>query len=83
MDEGVYEAPADFESITLHTFVRTLVDSDANTSGIPECLVDHWVHHAVIYTTSPRESRWNRLHKTVREKVIIMNPWRRKEIHRV
>ena len=83
VDNGVYEAPPDFKSIDLNGFVRTLVDSDPSISGIPDCLVDCETRHAVIYTTSPCEERWKRLHKTVRDIIIIMNPWYRKEILRL
>jgi hypothetical protein len=60
-----------------------LVDSDEAKEGVPPNLVCHGTRHFVIYTASPRQERWSRLHKTVRDIRIIMNPWTRTEIFRV
>jgi hypothetical protein len=82
VDEGVYQAPPDYPASGFSIFVRTLIDSDESGPGVPERLVCHGTQHAVIYTTPPRNERWQRLHKTVREISVIMNPWVRKEILR-
>jgi hypothetical protein len=82
VDEGVYETPYGFPPGYFKTFVWTLVDSDANKEGVPPNLVDHGTRLFVIYTTSPRKERWSRLHKTVRDITMIMNPWTREEIFR-
>jgi hypothetical protein len=64
-------------------FVWTLVDSDYAKEGIPTHLVEPHLRHFVIYCTFPRKERWSRLHKTVRPRIVIMNPWKWKEILRV
>ncbi|KAK2464479.1 hypothetical protein APHAL10511_003458 [Amanita phalloides] len=51
--------------------------------GVPENLVMRHTRHFVIYCSSPSQDRWSRLHKTVRDYVFIMNPWKSKEILRV
>ncbi|KAF8340042.1 hypothetical protein F5887DRAFT_1160464 [Amanita rubescens] len=38
--------------------------------------------HFLIYSTSPSRDRWSRLHKTVRTVIVIMNPWKLKEMLR-
>ncbi|KIM80660.1 hypothetical protein PILCRDRAFT_822388 [Piloderma croceum F 1598] len=82
VQEGVFEAPARFSSHQYHKYVWALVDADETTSGIPEGLIARFTRLLTIYSTSPDRSRWARVHKTVDERVLVMNPWTRKEIHR-
>jgi hypothetical protein len=84
-EEGVFEAPEDYESTYFTTFVRTLVDADESTAT-PATLAGHVnTRHAMIYVTDPRKERrqWKRLNKTTMTTRFIMNPWKRKEIVRV
>jgi hypothetical protein len=83
VEEGVYEGPDKFKASHFQVFVWTLVDSDHGMEGVPRRLVSPGTHHFVIYCTSPRKERWSRLHKTVRDVTIIMDPWKIKEILRV
>ena len=83
VEDGVYQAPESFNQSTFRSFVWTLVDSDEAVAGVPERLVTHGTRMFVIYTTSPRQERWSRLHKTVRTIRVIMNPWTRGEISQV
>jgi hypothetical protein len=78
--EGVFKEPADFLSSQYCGFIWTLVDADDAKDGVPEKLVPNNTGHFVIYCTPPVHSRWSRVHKTVREYVIVMDPWTRKEI---
>jgi hypothetical protein len=80
VEEGVYQVPEEFHDF--ETFVWTLVDSDEEDK-VPENLVMRHTRHFVIYCTSPSRDRWSRLHKTVRNVIVIMNPWKCKEILRV
>jgi len=82
VEEGVYEMPADFQTTELKPFIWTLVDSDEAPEAVPPYLVPHSTPLFVIFSTSPRRDRWSCLHKTVRPKHVIMNPWKRKEILR-
>ena len=81
VEEGVYKVPDKFHDFEV--FVWTLVDSDDAKDGVPENLVMQDTRHFVIYCTFPSQDRWSRLHKTVRNAIIIMNPWKSKEILRV
>lgn len=81
MEEGVYEVPDKFHDFK--AFVWTFVDSDEAKDGAPENLVMHHTRHFVIYCTPPTQDRWARLHKTVLSHILIMNPWKSKEILRV
>jgi hypothetical protein len=80
VQEGVYEVPRSFKPSYFQTFVWTLVDSDEAMDGIPPHLIPRSTRLFVIYSTSPRKERWSRMHKTVRDITVIMNPWTRKEI---
>jgi hypothetical protein len=82
VEEGVYEAPSDYDPTLFETFIWTLVDSDEANDGVPSRLVTHGTRHFVIYTTSPRKERWSRLHKTTRAVTIVMRPWTKGEIYR-
>jgi len=77
--EGVYQSPPAFLVSYFRTFVWTLVDSD-EASCIPSHLVAHGTRLFVIYSTSPHKERWSRMHKTVRQSIVVMNAWTRKEI---
>ena len=81
VQEGVFQAPSDFLFNDYQGFVWTLADADEDRDGVPEDLIARNTGHFVIYASSPAQSRWRRVHKTVRERVIVMNPWTRKEIH--
>ena len=81
VEEGAYKVPDEFQAF--QAFVWTLVDSDDSKDGVPEDLVTHNTRHFLIYCTSPSQERWRRLHKTVSEEIVIMNPWKSKEILRV
>ena len=61
--------------------VWTLVDSD-ECDRIPSHFIPRGSLMFVIYATSPSAVRWSKIHKTMRRKVVIMNPWGRKEIKR-
>jgi len=82
VEEGVYKMPGDFQTAELKPFIWTLVDSDEAPQGVPDYLVPHTTPLFVIFSTFPRGDRWERLDKTVRPIVAIMNPWKRKEILR-
>ena len=73
--------PLNFLLSQYHRFVWTLVDVDEK-NGVPEKLVSNHTRHFVIYSSSPAQSPWAHVHKTVREYVMVMNPWTRKEILR-
>ena len=79
--QGVFQAPSDFLFNDYQGFVWTLADADEDRGGVPEDLIARNTGHFVIYASSPAQSRWRRVHKTVRERVIVMNPWTKKEIH--
>jgi hypothetical protein len=80
VNEGVYVIKRDFGLRHFTTITWTLVDSDQARDGVPSLLVSHFTPLYVIYTTSPCQERWSRLHKTVRDITVIMNTWTRKEI---
>jgi hypothetical protein len=82
VQEGVFEAPSKFSSHQYQTYVWALVDADEATSGIPEGLIARFTRLFTVYSTFPARSRWARVHKTVNEHVLVMNPWTRKEILR-
>ena len=63
------------------SFTWTMVDSD-ESKDVPPHLIAHGMHLFVIYVTSPARERWHRMHHTVHDAVVVMNPWKRKEIHR-
>lgn len=77
VQDGVFRAPGTFLSTQFRGFVWTLVNADENGDGVPDN-----TRHLVIYTTSPAQSRWARVHKTIMEYLMVMNPWTRKEILR-
>ena len=80
VQEGVFRNPSEFSSHQYQTYVWALVDADEDQSGIPEGLIARFTQLFTIYSSSPVRSRWDRVHKTVDERVIVMNPWTRKEI---
>src|SRR5882762_11310416 len=82
VEEGVFQAPSTFLSSEYLGFVWTLVDADDAKSGVPERLIPSNTEHFIVYSMSPDSSRWTRVHKTVKEYVIVMNPWTLKEINR-
>jgi len=82
VNEGVFKEPKNFLSSQYRGFVWTLVDADDAQDGVPEKLIPNNTGQFVIYFTPPVRSRWARVHKTVREYVIAMDPWTRKEILR-
>jgi hypothetical protein len=82
VQEGVFEAPPRFSSHKYQTYVWALVDADEATSGVPEGLIARFTRLFTFYSTSPTRSRWTRVHKIVGARVIVMNPWTRKEILR-
>jgi hypothetical protein len=83
VEEGVYQAPADFNPGVFRSFIWTLVDSDEDTRGVPYHLVPHGTRMFVIYPTDPQKQRWSGLHNTVRTASVTMNPWTRGEISQV
>ena len=83
VEDGVYQMAPDFQVNHFKTFVWTLVDSDSAADGIPPHLVWNRTRLFVIYSTSPTRKRWERLHKTVDDVTVIMNPWTWREIRRV
>lgn len=82
VEEGVYCVCTNFLEVYFKSTVWTLVDSCQFGSSVPEEYVDPLTPFFVIYTTYPAKERWSHLHKTVFERVIVMNPWTRGEIHR-
>ena len=85
VEQGVHKMPADFQKVLFKSFVWTLVDSDEAMEGVPPYLVPAGPHGTRLFVVfsrrpSPRGERWSRLNKTVRMIVVIMNPWRMKEI---
>ena len=80
--EGVFKAPSTFQSTEYSKFVWTLVDADEAKDGVPEMLVPDNTMNFVIYSTSPTQSRWARVYKTLRLYLMVMDPWTRKEILR-
>jgi hypothetical protein len=81
VEDGVYRVPDGFSPGGFENFMRTLVDSD-EAERIPEHLVVAHTCHFVIFSASPDEKRWDRLHKTVSEPLVLnLNPWTRWEIH--
>ncbi|KAF8467514.1 hypothetical protein DFH94DRAFT_638974 [Russula ochroleuca] len=84
VEEGVYDMGTQFlRDMYCENVVWTLVDADEYRDGVPPELVTHGTPFFVIYTTSPVRERWKRLHKSVFDTVVVMNPWTRSEIHRV
>jgi len=83
VEGGVYEVPVKFKASRFKFFIWTLVDSDYALEGVPHHLITPNTRHFVIYCTSPRNRRWYGMRKTVRNVVVIMNPWKSKEILRV
>lgn len=70
-----------FLQMEYKTMIWTLIDSDNSPSGsIPGEFIFHQTPFFLVFTTSPTEERWSRLHKTVSVRVIVMNPWTRSEI---
>jgi hypothetical protein len=82
VNEGVYWIASDFQWRHFKTTVWTLVDSNQAEEGVPHNLGLGMTLY-VIYTTSPYRERWSRLHKTMRDITVVMNPWTRKEILQV
>jgi hypothetical protein len=82
VDEGVYKLPEGPLENRFKTIVWTFVDSDESKEGIPPSLVHHGTSLFVIYITSPAKERWSRLHKTVYDTIVVMNPWSKAEIFR-
>jgi len=78
--EGVFQAPSAFLSSQSRGFIWTLVDADEDRDGVPETLIPTHTGHFIICSTSPAHSRC--VHKTVKECIVVMNPWTRKEIFR-
>jgi hypothetical protein len=81
LKEGVYAMPVNFQTAVFRSIIWVLVDSDESLLGVPEELVCHCTRVFTIFATTPNRNR-KRLHKTVNETVIVMNPWARDEIHR-
>lgn len=82
VEDGVYKMAPDFQENHFKTFVWTMVDSDPYVDGIPPYLVRNRTRLFVIYASSPTWKRWERLHKTVDDVTVIMNPWTWMEIRR-
>ena len=80
VEEGVYESPERPRLDVFKTLVWTLVDSDQAKERVPPHLAEHDTPHFIIYTTSPDQSRWDRLHKTTQRAMCVMNPWNKTEI---
>jgi hypothetical protein len=81
VEEGVYWMSADFRRAWYHTDVWTLIDSDVSQGGIPTEFAERDLPVFLIYVTSPTRSRWSRMDKAYRLRVIVMNPWTRSEIY--
>jgi hypothetical protein len=82
LTEGVYELPERFQRAYFRSIVWALIDSEESPSGVPQGLASLGTRVFTIYATSPASEQWKRLHKSLNEKVVIMNPWTREEIHR-
>ena len=81
VEEGVYWMSTDFRRAWYHTDVWTLIDSDVSQGGIPTEFAERDLPFFIIYVTSPTRSRWSRMSKAFRLRVIVMNPWTRSEIY--
>jgi hypothetical protein len=79
--EGVHELTGKFQHASFKNCVWTFCDSD-QTKNIPPELVCQDTRFFVIFVTSPKYERWSHMDKTTTRNVIVMNPWKRKEIHR-
>jgi hypothetical protein len=78
--EGVFAKPSKFSSHQYRKHVWALVDADEATSGVPEELVARYTKLFIVYSTFPARSRWARVHKTMKDQVLVMNPWTWNEI---
>jgi hypothetical protein len=82
VEDGVYEMAQDFHKNEFKIFVWTLVDSDQAPGGVPPELVRNRTRLFVLYASSPNVDRWKRLHKTVDDITVVMNPWTWREMLR-
>jgi len=82
VDDGVYKMAPDFHVNEFKIFVWTLVDSDQAPGGVPPELVRNRTRLFVLYASSPNVDRWKRLHKTVDDITVVMNPWTWREMLR-
>jgi hypothetical protein len=82
VDDGVYKMAPDFHDNEFKIFVWTLVDSDQAPGGVPPELVRNRTRLFVLYASSPNVDRWKRLHKTVEDTTVVMNPWTWREMLR-
>jgi hypothetical protein len=80
VEEGVFAMGSRVDQTYFEGVVWTLVDSDESPKGVPPHLVPQNTCLFVIFTTSPSNQRWSRMHKTVRTAVLLMNPWTKAEI---
>ena len=81
VEDGVYKMPQDFQQAKFRSIVWTFVDADHDRGGVPPHLIEYGTPLFVIYVTSPAKERWDRMHHTIHDTVVVMNPWTRKEIH--
>jgi len=82
VEDGVYEMAQDFHKNEFKIFVWTLVDWDQAPGGVPPELVRNRTRLFVLYASSPNVDRWKRLHKTVDDITVVMNPWTWREMLR-
>ena len=80
--EGVYRQPPNFEPRYYKIVIWTLVDSADLDLSLPTGLTSLGTQHFVIYTTSPTQSRWKKIHQTMLRILCVMNPWTKAEIHK-
>ncbi|KAF8271397.1 hypothetical protein EI94DRAFT_1720516 [Lactarius quietus] len=77
--DGVYMAPQYFRPSTFQALVWTLIDTD-EVDGVPPLLVGSDTQLFIIFSSSPKPSRWSNMRKTTQCVICIMNPWTKKEI---
>jgi len=82
VDDGVYKVAPDFHVNEFKIFVWTLVDADQAQDGVPPELVRNRTRLFVFYASPPNSERWKRLHKTVDDITLFMNPWTWREMLR-
>lgn len=80
--DGAFIAPQTGD-IDLRHFIIALVEADP-LLAVPPRLVAKEAYTFPILSTSPEKKRWNRWHKTRFQAplVLVMNPWKRQELHR-
>jgi hypothetical protein len=72
--------PVVHECNTKHTWC--FVDSTDAPESLPTSICSKYVQLFPIYVTSPKGSRWDKLHQMRIPSIIIMNPWTLNELEK-